>query len=387
MTVPAQPGVISFGIQAGKGELATDFFRHRAVSVNYGPVQDPRVFPPEVGGVLTPTGAYKGGIFMAGGFTIMPRLQNYLGYLLLATMGQVVTTPAGGVLQSHKFTFAADQAYLPWMSVRKKVPGATPLWEIGLDNLVTSARFDFPQNGILSARFDFLGRVPDWTTPPTEVYAGPYEDYPSVPITCDVDGYLQLPNTYYSTTEVPITNLSVMLANNLTTPAQEMIIGSPYPDDYVPLSRGATVQAVLKYADPQLYLDIMTGAVAGTTWAPLPFTSNLDVMIKSPGYVPTTTTKYSLRVQASTVMWNVNGSPVLSGGDIVLLPLIGTVLEPTSGDYLSFTVVNDAAPYTDYTLSSASKSASPSASVSKSPSGSASPSASASPSRSASPSA
>ena len=324
---------------------------------------------------------------MAGGFTIMPRLQHYLGYLLLGLMGKVVTTPGAGVLNTHVFTFAADQSSLPWLSVRKKVPGATALWEIGLDNRITSARFDFPQNGILSARFDFLGREPDWTTPASEVYAGPYEDYPSVPVTCDVDGYLKLPNSYYSTAEVPITNLSVMMANNLTTPAQEMIIGSPYPDDFAPLSRGATIQAVLKYADPQLYLDIMTGAVAGTTWAPLPFTSNLDVIIKSPGYIPTTTTKYSLRVQAETVMWNVNGSPVLSGGDIVLLPLIGTVLEPTSGDYLSFTIVNDVPAYIDYTLSSASPSKSPSASQSKSPSASASPSASLSPSRSASPSA
>lgn len=450
MTVPSQAGIFGFGMQSAKGVVATEYFRHRASDINYGPVQDMRTFPLEVGGVLTPTGAYKGGVFMGGGASLMPRMEGDLGYLLKALMGSVTTTLSSGDLvagttmhalidatmaaasstgwtapvsarhlaiygasitgtatftiagtddngvsisdagltvttahttsaprmttkkfktvtsltvtgaagagtlavvyykkASHDFQFASDTSSLPWVTVNKYVPGTTPLWEIGLDNKVVSARFNFPQNGIVSSRFDFLGRQPDWTTPVrSPTWNAAMEDYPSVPITCDVDGGLLLPNSYYSATELPITALSITMANNLTSPQQEMIIGSPYPDDFVPLSRAATIQATLKWADPQLYLDIMTNSVTGTGWSSTPWTSNLDVTISAPGIIPgNVSTKYSIEIKAATVMWNVAGPPNLAGGDIVMLPLIGTVLEPTSGVYLEIIVANETAVY------------------------------------------
>jgi hypothetical protein len=450
MTVTAQTGIFGYGTQSAKTVAATTLFKHLATDINYGPVQDLRTFPLEVGGIITPTGGYKGGVFMGGGATLLPRMEGDFGYLLNGLMGNVVSTNAnadiasnmalhaaialnalgtastgwtnppsarnlaifgdgtvtgtgtitvsgtddnGAVVtesginitsaeistapfltvnifktitsvqvtaastagniyvtyfkkSSHDFQFNATPTTLPWMSVRKYIPGTTPLWEQGYDNKVTSCRFTFPQNGVVSARVDFLGRTPDWTTPGSPTWAGDLEAFGSVPATCDLNGFIKLPNSYNGTTAFPITNLVITMVNNLTSPSQEMIIGSPYPDDFAVLSRAMSIQATLKWADPQLYLDILTGNVTGTSWAPGIFTSNLDVLINAPAVIPgNASATYSLEVLAGEVMWGVNGSPVLAGGDVVMLPLIGTVLNPSSGNYCDFILTNEQAHY------------------------------------------
>src|SRR5579859_1593476 len=110
MTVSAAPGIFGFGIQSAKGTVATDYFRHRAADINYGPVQDLRTFPLEVGGILTPTGAYKAGVFMGGGATLQPRMEGDLGYLLKGLMGKVVTTLSSGDLVSNHTAIDATSA-------------------------------------------------------------------------------------------------------------------------------------------------------------------------------------------------------------------------------------------------------------------------------------
>ena len=76
MTTIAQKGVFSIAPQASKiGEDGTfdmsslTWYRYKAQEVNYGPVEESNLLPPEVGGIAVPTGAYKAGLSKAGGAT------------------------------------------------------------------------------------------------------------------------------------------------------------------------------------------------------------------------------------------------------------------------------------------------------------------------------
>ena len=445
MTVTAAAGVWGFGIQAAKGTLATVWYRHRAADINFGPIQDLRSFPLEVGGIVTPTGGYKAGAFVGGGATIQPRLAGDLGWLFKALMGAATTTPgtasstavhaailfsatspvttgwvatptsrrllftaigitggnivitsisgtndagdaitdttaititgtgvglsvkefktvtsvsftATGVTagswsvgfyqsNSHVFKFATDPTSIPWVSMRKKVPGTTSYGEIGLDCKMAGARINFPQNGLVQARMDGVGREPSFEeggTVDAWVWWDAFEDYQSVPVTCKVGGFMKLPS--FSGTALPITNVVASFGNNLTTPQQEMIIGSPYPDDFAILSRALTLQATLKWQDQSLYKKIFYGAL--TAWDPQPFTSDFQTKTVSPGFIPgSTTVDYSIQIDAPLVQWNVNGPIMLEGGNMLSLQLVGQVMQPTTGEYCTYTVVNEQAGY------------------------------------------
>jgi len=447
MTQTAQSGMWGFGMQSAKGTLATSWYRHMASQIDFGPVQDMKNFPLEVGGAIIPTGQYKGGAFVAGGATIQPRLQGDLGWLFKATMGQVVTTPgaisaagihaaidavvvantttgftvppsarrilftptgftgtvtftisgtddsdaviteagftltvAGGVKLSVKeyktvtginvtsaatgsgsFTTGFYQSNshvakfntltddIPWISVRKLLPpndATNGLGEIGKDCRLNGLRINAPQNGIISARVDVTGREPVWeegATLTSWTWLGGLEDYKSVPLSCVANGYIKLPN--YSASALPILNLTWTFANNTTSPQQEMIIGSPFPDDFAVLSRSLTLQATLKWNDKALYKKLMMGS--GTVWDPAPFETDLDVKLLAPKNVPTTagTIPYSLQMLASAVTWTPQSSPQLEGGGFLSLQLQGQAVLPATGDYASLTWVNEYAAY------------------------------------------
>jgi hypothetical protein len=439
MSTTGAAGVLSYGMQTAKGAVATTFYRHRAADVNYGPVQDLRTLPLEVGGIPTPTGAYKAGVFLAGGATLHPRLEGDFGWLLKGLMGAVATSPAGSLTQAamvddgsltvtgtltlidptppatqklaltvnaglvgdaaisisglngttpinevvwltaigtiltqnlytevmsitvvntagtgtldvgwytdspyvHQFKFDADGITLPWLTVRKFIPGSATLGEIGLDNKVTSVRFQIPQNGVVQARTDFVGREPSWAEAPAWSYADAFEGPDSIPVSCVVEGGVLFP---VSGGELPIVNASVVMTNNCTTPAQEGIIGTPYPDDITPISRAMTIQALLKWNNPDMYQQILTNAAAGVAWDPAPYTTDFRIKVAS-SKVVSGTTKYLLQIDAQSVMWNMQQAPVLAGGDIVMLPLIGTVMAPASGEYCTIEITNAQVSY------------------------------------------
>lgn len=443
MTITSQAGVFSYGLQAAKGTLATTWYRHRAMDINFGPVQDLRTFMLEVGGIVTPTGAYKAGAFIGGGATLQPRMQGDFGWLVKFLMGKVTTTPgtasaaavhadfsvAAGTIStgftapptprrvtftvtstvsggpaalaitgtyegaaqtenlniadgangtvtvtvkeysaitsivitgtatgqisagyyqtnSHAFTLDDDPTLIPWISGRKVIPGPTKLSEVGLDCKLAAARFIFPQNGIVQSRVDMIGREPTWddnTAVASYAYYGAYEDYKSVPATCVVSGHVKLPN--YDSNPQKVTSAQVTMVNNLSTPQAEMIIGSPYPDDFAILSRSMNVQAVLKWEDPVLYNKIFTGNLT-STWNPEPFTSDFEILVKAPKLIPgSSDTNWSLKINAGEVMWQTPGTPTLEGGGMLMLPIQGQVIQPESGQYAVITLVNEQVGY------------------------------------------
>jgi len=346
MSVPSQKGAFIFALKVGKGQAAGTpaWLTHKANDINIGAVQDQRTFPLEVGGDLTPNGGYKAGAFVAGGMSMQPRINGdafpslLLGLLGLDTIESPVDDTDG---VDHVFSMKADQTDLPWLDIRKYIPagtGGTALGEEGIDCRVQGMRLTVPQNGIVQARFDFVGRIPKLTRGATG--AGwtsglTYDDDESVPVSCETTGSVEIP----SGAALPIQNLVIQFTNNFTTPQQELVIGDAHPDDFVVLSRAATLQATLKWNVPDVYEQIVQFQTAQSAWSARPWMTAFKAVVNSSKAVAGSNL-YGMTIECARVMWAVSGAPVLAGGDILLLPITGTVMTPTAGDYFKVTLKN-----------------------------------------------
>lgn len=343
----------SGGQTAGAFNLTTlAWSRHRAADIDYDAVQDNRIFALEVGGVITPTGAYKGGAFVAGGATILPRLEDKFGELLLAMMGSATVaanTPVTGAY-THNFQFNPNALEdIPWIMVRKHIPGrgtVRPQGVVGIDNKMALLRVMIPQNDVVAARVDFVGRIPTfenysdaWT------YAADYENADKAVISCR--GHFKLPTLF--TTEMPVTSVVVEMVNAVTTPREEMVVGSYNPDDFVVRTRSMVIRFVHKWSDPEMYQRAFTNSIAGTTWSPSPFITNysagnyaFEARVESAKEF-IGTTPYSLTIRAASVFWEPVGPVRLQGGGVLSLEYRGTVLQPdasTGIPYCELLLVN-----------------------------------------------
>ncbi len=354
-------GVTTVGFQGGLTAGAFNlslltYDRHRANDIDFGPVQDSRIFPLEVGGVITPTGAYKAGVYSAGGATILPRLDGTFGDLLLALLGQdtvTVNSPVSGA-NTHDFQInpnAVDQ--IPWVFVRKDIPGSgavRPFGVMGADCKLAQMQIMIPQNDVVSVRVDFAGRTAQFDNyADAWLFGNVYETAGRVPISCKGD--FQLPTIFSN--NLPVTNVVVTIVNNITTPRQEMIIGSYNPDDFAVISRVMTIRFVFKWSDPSLYQYLLTGASgpSANTWTPTPFITNWNSDSNPNHYafqadiqatdIITGTTPYSMTIRAGSVVWQPNGPITLRGGGILAMEVLGTVLDNSLGvPYAEILLVN-----------------------------------------------
>lgn len=259
--------------------------------------------------------------------------------------------------KEHTFSFdPSNKACIGWMTVRKLMPkpncgvtGAT-FGEEGVDCRLANFRLNVPANGVVSARVDWQGRQPQFYDNPS--WTPSYETFNSVPISCVLEGGIVIPA--FSTNEMPITNLSITMSNNTTQPQQEMVIGSYYPDDFVPMSRAMTITATYKWADAAMYRAILTGQMTSPGdntkyfWSPTPWYSPFWARVAAPNTTVDGITKYSLTAFAPNVMWSVAAPPALAGGDLVMLQLQGTVMKPllATQNYCELRLVNDTTAYT-----------------------------------------
>jgi len=360
MAVTAQTGIFSFGGQAAKGTISSTFYQHRAADVDLSPISDDRLGPPEVGGLPVPTIPYRAGVVATGGAAINPRLEDTIGWLLYGALGAHTTEADKDVLGSavtgmvaHEFTFATDQAYIPYMSFRKEVPGhagdgSEDLGESFVDCKIVNLTLALPNDGLITARVDVLGRTFDFTDDPSWSYENTQmEDYESIPIGCVTGGYLKVPG--YSATELPITMATVTLTNAPLDIRQEKVYGDPFIEDVTVIGRALTVDMVVKWKDPELYRDILTGSTTGTEWTPAPWVEDLDVYALTPQDMPGSAplTPWGLRVQASKVMYQVAGGIRLAGNQSVMMRVTGTAIAPSGTDhYCDFLVGNASTQYT-----------------------------------------
>jgi len=127
MTVLASEGIVGFGGQSAKGTEATTWHRHAVARAALGPQQVIQQFPPEVEGGFHPTGAFKQMVLAGGQVVMYPRLKDVFGWLLYATAGKLSTQTdvPDTDLRRHHFTPPSHARDMPWLSLRRYIPGAT----------------------------------------------------------------------------------------------------------------------------------------------------------------------------------------------------------------------------------------------------------------------
>jgi len=332
MSVTSLAGAFGFAPQITKATAGTNWYWYNVFNCDYGPIIDERPFPQEVGGQITPTGAYRAGAYAAGGIDFTPRLLDDVGWLLSWLLGEdpvtVPNNPVSGV-NKHTWTLDGTENTLDWGTVHLIIPGSATLGIASLDNKVAMMRLMLPQTGLISGRLEMVGRLfdnPDSNNIFVEDPAGAgwtpsFEDFISVPISSKGSFTIVGLN---GGAALPVTNVGLDFVNGTTTPAQEMIIGSLSPDDFTPIAKTITVRATYKWPNPDVYQAIVAGAAAGTKFTPVIFSGQAVIDVKSPGYI-TGTTPWELKFTLPKVVWQIT-NPRLMGANILMTDLIGTAI-------------------------------------------------------------
>lgn len=511
MAVTAQAGIFGFGPQIAMESPATTFYRHKATLIDLGVLDDIRVGPLEIGSGPFPTFPYKAGYVVGGGVEIQPRLEDTLGWLLYAALGDVASS--GGPAYAHAFTpLAADQSFVRWMSLRKYIPQkegdvTTDLGELYTDCKPVALTLTLANDAPVTARWDFMGRtfelidtfaagtpevantsdltrasnvvtvtttadhgfpsgasvvIAGTTSAGTSfngtfsislisnvfnvvtatrasgivtmqsdaphnlangefvtiagctpasfngtyavtvidadefsyVKAGPnestsvqgtithqpldqftfaqtggdesatgqgtatytpagqawnwantYESWESIPVGCEVGGSITFTGGGLVGEVLPVVGARVTFANQPLDIRQEKVFGDSRLEDITIIQRQITFDCTIKWNNPELYRAILTGSTTGTEWASKPLTGSLAITAVGTDVIPATSTKFSLAITAAEVMWQMNGPIQLAGGQAIMMRFTGTALEPSAGDYATFTLTNGASGY------------------------------------------
>jgi hypothetical protein len=83
----AQSGIWGFGPQVDRDTPPENWYRHAALSVGGGVLDEATVGPPEISGVPVPTAPHKTGYSSGGVVTYQPRFENVFGWILHGCMG------------------------------------------------------------------------------------------------------------------------------------------------------------------------------------------------------------------------------------------------------------------------------------------------------------
>jgi hypothetical protein len=167
-----------------------------------------------------------------------------------------------------------------------------------------------------------------------------YEDWPSIPVGCEVGGFIKFTGGGMTNEELPVVGARVTFANQNLDIRQEKVYGSPSLEDITIIQRQITYDVTIKWNSPRIYRSILTGSVSGLEWASRPLTGSLNIAMVSTGDIGVTSTKHSLECTAENVMWQMNGPIQLAGGQAIIMRFTGTALEPISGNYASFLLKN-----------------------------------------------
>lgn len=353
MAVTAQNGIFGFGPQAEVGSAATTFYRHKATAIDLGVMDDSRLGPPEIGNGPFPTFPYKAGYVVGGGVEMMPRLEDTLGWLLYAMLGDVSSTQIGATgAYTHTFKpLAADLGDVKWLTLKKYIPkknndAATDIGELYPDCKPTSLALTLPNDAPIQARWDFLGKnfelVPDISA---WAWQNTYESYTTIPMGCDLGGYIKFTGGGLTDEELPIVGARLIFQNVPLDIRQEKVYGSPYLEDITVVSRQVSFDITVKWNNPQLYLALLTGSTVGSTWTSQALTGSLAIRMTSGTEILVSNNNYRLDVAAPNIMWQMNGPVALAAGQAVMMRFSGTALEPNSGSYVEYKLTNDVANY------------------------------------------
>ncbi len=364
MSVTAQTGQFGIALNAsgatrGNPPAAASWKRFRAMNVAAAPNVPTAMAPVEIGGPNVPTGAYKTNTWFGGRVSMAPRLFGDFGDILMAATGACTTVLGGAppVLNTHTFTFAANPAFIPFSGVRRTIPNAAgvALGEQGNDCVLNALTFNFPQAGPITGDIDVTGL--DWeleddiATNWTGWDALLTEPFDTVPLTM-AGGGITLPNWAADPdpgNPLPITGARVTIMNNTTSPQEEFIIGSYYPDDYATRQRVFLVEMTYKWRSPELYRLLINGNATGATlntFVPCPAYTDFELSVQVPCENPTAPGEYEiLTFRAPKMIWQMAQPVALAGDELIMLAVTGQAVEPASGNYFEIDVVNQQTEY------------------------------------------
>ncbi len=344
MTTSAQRGHVAFCAYDTKvGDTAFDptdveqflWQRHKATEVSLSPQEFSDMFPPEVGENIYPTGTYKMGAYVGGTLTMDARLSGAFGHVLYAIAGShTPIVAAGSKVAGTLFEPADDSTLIPWMAFRRYIPAETGVGETEyyIDCRASALTFTLPQMGMLQAQAAIVGRKPLWnSTEEVTESAQDFEDIGSVGMshatTVSLPGFA---TELGSATGGKFTGGQVIFTSGTTTPQQEMILGSMFPDTFLPLSRGLAFRLAYKWQDAKLYKKLWQQAATGAPtgydqeWNPRTISSGVTIDIKAVEPAATGKDPYELELSAANVDWTIS-SPTLVPGRMIQVELTGIV--------------------------------------------------------------
>jgi len=251
-------------------------------------------------------------------------------------------------MRQHKFAFnSTNNSLIPWMSFRKLIPGSSNSPTFGeqfVDCKVLGMTFTLPNEGLIGARVDAMGRTFEFVDTPDQSWswANTYEDYTSIPIGCTVGGYISVPS--YGDRPLPVVACTVGIQNAPLDIRQERTYGSPDLEDITITGRQLVFDVTCKWRDPSLYRAIQTNSRTGTVWSTVPFVKSLDVYARSPSFAVGGNSPYALRIESDSVMWQLAGGVRLVGNQMVAVRMQGVALD-TNGNYARMSLINRVVQY------------------------------------------
>lgn len=246
------------------------------------------------------------------------------------------------VALTHDFEMdSSNPSKVPWMGFHKYIPPGNDgigLGELYQDCKILGASLTFPNDGLISARVDTLGRKfalernPAWATSGVV-----YEDFESVPIGSVIGGYIRTP--FFGEQQLSVVGASIAWQNSPLDTRNERIYGSPFLEDVTVINRALAVDLTVKWVNPDLYQRILTGSVSGSEWSAIPFTTRLDLVSLSPGLIPSSLLQYALRVQAQRVTLGMRGGIQLAANNAIMMRFSGTALD-MGGTFAKISLTN-----------------------------------------------
>jgi len=317
-------GRLWFGPQTAKGTAATTYYGFRANVGDVAPGQLFRNVGNLVGGSFLPGGSIKTAAFGAGGITLPPPLENYLGWLLYAFAGTVTSNTLSDSVSyyEHYFPSGADStAPGKYLTARRTIPGGSAQYEQMEDLVPSRILLGITPGEYVTMRFDAMGRT--ISAPDGSGWTFTSEDETSVPIACR--GGLEMPDGSSLSTA---TGAALEIINVLPPMNQVLVVGSYYPYDFPVLTRAITLSYTHLYETNTLYTNFYWN---GTAWQPTIYSTSLDVYVQSTGYMTgTSATPYEFKLWANNVDWACD--PItLAGGQLIGMRITGSVAKASSG--------------------------------------------------------
>lgn len=362
MSATGQAGIFSFAPQPEKfgddpySSAGLTFHRVRSPRIGLGTVGPVTPFDLETGGPITPSGTYKTLHYGAGDVDLYPRCHDVLGWLLYAALGDVTsaTVPGATGAYLHSFRFDATGRQIPWLALRKFIPGATSAGDNGeefWDAQIAGFELALPQMGpaAMSLMLQSLNSQPI-SDPAGWTYSAAAEDTRSVPV------------AGFSTVKIlgeriPTINAVVSFANGLTRPEDEAIHGSYNPEDFTVLNRSASIRFIYKYSNADLYAWMHTGSKGGTNWTNEPTSIDtaggnkaIEINMKAPASISGSApdTKYSLTMWGDRATLIPGAVLEVAAGQMITQEFTLLFEDPADSakEYVAFDLVNGKSAYT-----------------------------------------